>query len=570
MLDRTQQNGEHTGPVGLDDRPRPASARERIVKGLKQSAPFSSLQRRIIFFNLIGLALLVAGMTFLSNEKKNLRDVYVESLRKQGEIISIAIAETAGEDLDGQPRLDPQSAQTVLARLAQPTGVRIRLYDAAQRLTADTYNLTPAGPPIEVTVLPPPSKRRNSSELTTRVEQLYAQIENYFSEPFEIYYEVPQPGISNDKEVIFASRGQIYHVARKNSQGEAVISVAMPIRKLKAILGVLHLSTVGGDIERFLREERKAVLEIFFLAAIVSVLLSILLANMIASPIRMLAKAAQSEGTTGARPVDPERPEIPDLTHRTDEIGELSGALRRMTSALYQRIGAIESFAADVAHEIKNPLTSLRSAVETMHYAKTPEQRQKLLDVIQNDVKRMDRLVTDISNASRLDAELVRERMEPFDLGELIEMLADVTRSHGADNEVKVVTDLPSVPFFAEGLEGRLAQVITNLLGNALSFSPKGSTIKVTGVILQKGGLCVAVEDEGPGIPPDNLSSIFERFYSERPDTEDFGNHSGLGLSISRQIIEAHGGRIWAENVADPESPDGSPKGARFTFELPD
>ncbi|MEM9140913.1 MAG: HAMP domain-containing sensor histidine kinase, partial [Pseudomonadota bacterium] len=266
----------------------------------------------------------------------------------------------------------------------------------------------------------------------------------------------------------------------------------------------------------------------------------------------------------------PEKPDIPDLTHRTDEIGDLSDALIRMTSALYTRIGAIESFAADVAHEIKNPLTSLRSAVETMQYAKTPEQRQRLLDVIMNDVKRMDRLVTDISNASRLDAELVRERMDPFDLGELIEMLADVTRSQGAENDVSVVTKLPPSAFVAEGLEGRLAQVITNLLGNALSFSPAGSTITVTGAQMPKGAMRVMVEDQGPGIPPDNLASIFERFYSERPEAEAFGNHSGLGLSISKQIIEAHGGKIWAENIIDPASPEGTPKGARFVFELPE
>jgi two-component system sensor histidine kinase ChvG len=282
-----------------------------------------------------------------------------------------------------------------------------------------------------------------------------------------------------------------------------------------------------------------------------------------------LAKAAQSEGANAARPVNPDKPDIPDLTHRTDEIGELSDALIRMTSALYTRIGAIESFAADVAHEIKNPLTSLRSAVETMHYAKTPEQRQKLLDVIQNDVKRMDRLVTDISNASRLDAELVRERMEELNLGELIEMLAGVTEAQGAENNVSVVTNLPQGSFTAHGLEGRLAQVVTNLLGNALSFAPKGSTITVTGEKLKGGRIRVTVEDQGPGIPPDNLQSIFERFYSVRPDTEDFGNHSGLGLSISRQIIEAHGGQIWAENIIDPTNPE-FPKGARFRFELPE
>lgn len=569
MLKRTEYAAGNTGPVGLDDRPRPASSRARIIKGLKQSAPFSSLQRRIIFFNLIGLAMLVAGMTYLSNDKRNLIDVYVDSLRKQGEIIAIGIAETAAIERDGQPAYDPATSATVLARLSQPTGVRIRLYDRSQRLTADTYNLLPSGPPIEVTKLPPPKERSQITEIVEQFEDLYFQLAGYFEEQTEIYYEIPVAGISQDEEVLRAARGQISHHVRVNSQGEVVVSVALPVTQLKAIMGVLQLSTVGGDIERFVEDERKAVMEVFFLAAIVSVLLSILLANMIASPIRMLAKAAQSEGANAARPVNPDKPEIPDLTHRTDEIGELSGALIRMTSALYTRIGAIESFAADVAHEIKNPMTSLRSAVETMHYAKTPEQRQKLLDVIQNDVKRMDRLVTDISNASRLDAELVRERMEPLDLGDLIGMLAGVTETQGSDLNVTVETHLPSGSFIAHGLEGRLAQVVTNLLGNALSFSPEGSTISVIGEKLPDSGIRVTVEDEGPGIPPENLQSIFERFYSERPEAEVFGNHSGLGLSISRQIIEAHGGKIWAENIVDPEHPD-IRKGARFRFELPE
>ena len=568
MLKSAEHPDRPQGPVGLDDRPRPASARERIVKGLKQSAPFSSLQRRIIFFNLIGLALLVAGMTYLSNDRQNLIDVYVDALRKQGEIIAIGIAETAATDTEGRPGFDPEKSATVLGRLAQPTGVRIRLYDNSQRLMADTYDLTPGGPPIESATIDPP-RTASSPGLFDRIERVYDRMSGYFVEAPEIYTEIPTSGISQEEEVLSAAMGQTAHKVRVNSQDEVVVSVAMPITKYKAILGVLQLSTVGGAIDGLVREERRAVLEIFFLAAIVSVLLSILLANMIASPIRMLAKAAHVEGGGGGRQISPDKPEIPDLTHRTDEIGELSEALIRMTSALYQRIDAIESFAADVAHEIKNPLTSLRSAVETMQYAKTDEQRQRLLDVIINDVKRMDRLVTDISNASRLDAELVRERMDAFDLGELIEMLADVTRGQGADRDVKVVTDLPRGTFVAHGLEGRLAQVITNLLGNALSFAPEDSTIRVIGRTLKGGGIRVMVEDEGPGIPPENLDSIFQRFYSERPEREAFGDHSGLGLSISRQIVEAHGGRIWAENIPDPDNPAGR-LGARFVVELPE
>lgn len=566
MLKRTDIRD---GELGLDDRPRPGSARRRLVEGLKRAAPFSSLQRRIIFFNLIGLAFLVVGMTYLSNNKRNLVDVYVDALRKQGEIIAIAIAETAAVDEGGSLAFDPDRATAVMAGLTRRTGLRIRLYDADRVLAADSVRLPPASGPIEAAPLDPPDQGP-VPRLVKVLERAFAKLGGPGTavDP-EIQVEVPVPGVSPDEEVRLAAMGRIAHTVRVNSQDELVVSVAMPIRLLRGIIGVLQLSTVGGDIERFVREERKSVLEIFILAAIVSILLSIVLANMIAAPIRMLAQAAaRSEGANAARPVNPDKPEIPDMTHRTDEIGELSGALRRMTTALYARIDAIESFAADVSHEIKNPLTSLRSAVETMQYAKTPQQTQKLIDVIRNDVARMDRLLTDISNASRLDAELVREHMEPFDLGQLLTMLGAITETEGTPRNVRVLTRLPDGAFIARGLEGPVAQVITNLLNNALSFSPSGSRIRATGSYTDDGGVRVVIEDEGPGIPPENLGSIFKRFYSERPHNEAFGHHSGLGLSISKQIIDAHGGRIWAENVTDPADPEVR-RGARFVFELP-
>ena len=555
--------------LGLDDRPRPGSARRRLIEGLKRSAPFSSLQRRIIFFNLIGLAFLVVGMTYLSNNKRNLIDLYVDALRKQGEIIAIAIAETAAIDEGGSLTLDPDRAAAALAGLSRPTGLRIRLYDADRVLAADTFGLPPAGGPIEVMPLDPPDLGA-VPRLVKVLERAFAKLggPGTVTDP-QVQVEVPVPGVSPDEEVRLAAMGRIAHTVRVNSQDEMVVSVAMPIRLLRGIIGVLQLSTVGGDIERFVREERKSVLEIFILAAIVSILLSIVLANMIATPIRMLAQAAsRSEGANAARPVSPDKPEIPDMAHRTDEIGELSGALIRMTTARYARIDAIESFAADVSHEIKNPLTSLRSAVETMQYAKTPQQTQKLIDVIRNDVARMDRLLTDISNASRLDAELVREHMEPFDMGQLVTMLGAITETEGTARNVRVLTRLPDGAFIARGLEGPVAQVITNLLNNALSFAPRGSRIRVTGGYNDDGGVRITVEDEGPGIPPENLGSIFKRFYSERPHSEAFGHHSGLGLSISKQIVDAHGGRIWAENVTDPADPEVR-RGARFVFDLP-
>ena len=558
---------EGPGPVGLDTRPRPASMRARIIQGLRQSAPFSSLQRRIIFFNLIGLAILVMGVMYLNQFRSGLIEMRVHALRTQGEIIAITIAESSALG-PGRPDYDPVRANVVLNRLAQPTGVRARLYDRQLRLTGDTRNLAPSGAPIEVMALAPPGEKTAKS-LLRQLEVAYQDFIELFREQPPLYIEVPSAGISRDREVREAVRGKISHAVRVNSLGELIVSVAMPVRRFKAVLGVLVLSTQGEDINAVVQNERIVILQVFIIATLVSVALSVLLANTIAKPIRELAEAADPEGTSGARPLNPDRIEIPDLTRRTDEIGDLSAALIRMTEALYRRIEAIESFAADVAHEIKNPLTSLRSAVETMEFARTPEQQKQLLDVIQKDVQRLDRLVTDISNASRLDAELVRERMLAFDLGAVITALTEMIRTQGEERDISVVAHLPGAALIARGLEVRIAQVVTNLLENALSFAPGGSTITVTGMRLPQGGVRITVEDQGPGIPDDNLESIFERFYSERPPAETFGNHSGLGLSISKQIVEAHGGRIWAENIRPPDARADSPvEGARFVLEL--
>jgi two-component system sensor histidine kinase ChvG len=535
---------------------------------LKKSAPFSSLQRRIIFFNLIGLAILVIGVMYLNQFRSGLIELRVQALRTQGEIIAITIAESSAIG-PGRPDFDPVRANIVLNRLSQPTGVRARLYDSQLRLSGDTRNLAPSGAPIEVTPLPPPGQEMSGGMLR-RLEVAYKNfIELFRAEPL-LYSEVPSAGVSRDREVSEAAQGNISHAVRINSQGELIVSVAMPVRRFKAVLGVLVLSTQGEDINAIVQNERIVILQVFIIATLVSVALSVLLANTIANPIRRLAEAADPSGTSGARPLNLDRIEMPDLTSRTDEIGDLSAALIRMTHALYRRIEAIEAFAADVAHEIKNPLTSLRSAVETMDFARTPEQKQELMDVIQKDVQRLDRLVTDISNASRLDAELVRERLAAFDLGELIIALAEMMRGQGKERDVKVVTNLPADGLVARGLEGRIAQVITNLLDNALSFAPDGSTITITGEPLDDGMVRVIIEDQGKGIPEDNLASIFERFYSERPSAEAFGNHSGLGLSISKQIIDAHDGRIWAENIQSlDDKSDSKASGARFVAELP-
>jgi len=548
--------------IGLDQRPRPRSMRARILRGLSQSAPFSSLQRRIILFNLLGLAFLVLGVLYLSQFRSGLIEQRLEGLGTLAEVMAVTLAEDSASG-EGGESMDVPRAVALLGRLVAPTGLRARLYDVDRRLIADSRSLLPAQDR--------PATRFGAAEseegLLTRavvwIEDLYGSALG----PGERAGDpLPPERISHEPQIREAATGASTARAQRNALDQIIVSVAHPVGTNGRIAGVLLLSTEGGDIDQVVRAERVAILQVFVLASLVSVVLSILLANTIARPIKKLAAAAAEGGHVNpSRPVGPDRVQIPDMTGRTDEIGELSAALGRMTDALYARIAAIESFASDVAHEIKNPLTSLRSAVETMAYARTPEQRQRLLDVIAQDVSRMDRLVTDISNASRLDAELVRERMELFDLGRLVEGLVQAFADQGARLGVKLELDLPRGPLVAEGLEGRIAQVISNFLDNALSFSPQGGTIRVA-VHRIEGALRVAVEDEGPGVPPENLESVFERFYTERPDSQGFGNHSGLGLAISRQIVEAHGGRIWVENRAGA---DGA-SGARFCFDLPD
>jgi two-component system, OmpR family, sensor histidine kinase ChvG len=331
---------------------------------------------------------------------------------------------------------------------------------------------------------------------------------------------------------------------------------------------VLMLSTQGGDIDQMVTAERLAILKIFAVAAVVMIALSLLLASTIAGPVRRLADSAER-----VRRRIRTRVEIPDFTRRRDEIGHLSGALRDMTSALYNRIEAIEMFAADVAHELKNPLTSLRSAVETLPLARNENSRSRLLAVIEHDVKRLDRLISDISDASRLDAELQRQDLTSVDLRRLLTALTTVAnetrRGNNVPVEVRFEGRTPADTFSVPGHDSRLGQVISNLLSNAQSFSEAGGKVRIV-CRRVKSEIEIVVDDDGPGIRDDALERIFERFYTDRPH-QGFGQNSGLGLSISKQIIEAHGGRVWAENRAGPTDADGEATvaGARFVVRLP-
>ena len=370
-----------------------------------------------------------------------------------------------------------------------------------------------------------------------------------------------------------ALTGTSVPIVRVNDKGELVVSVAVPIQRMRAVLGVLLLSTRGGDIDNIVAAERWGIVRVSLFAAAVTIVLSVILANTIAGPVQRLSAAAER-----VRHSVKARAEIPDFTDRTDEIGHLSGALRDMTDALYKRIDAIESFAADVAHELKNPLTSLRSATETLPLVKTDESKERLMEIIKHDVKRLDRLISDISDASRLDAELAREDARPVDMAELlrttVSLFNDIHRGDTPDVVFDIAYAPGAHPYRVTGHDSRLGQVIVNLLDNAISFSPPAGRVAV---VTRRIGtdIQIAVEDEGPGIPEENLERIFERFYTDRPQ-ENFGQNSGLGLNISRQIVVAHGGRLWAENRPPAglgrgkgDRGDKMSGGARFVIRLP-
>jgi two-component system, OmpR family, sensor histidine kinase ChvG len=552
---------------------------------------FSSLTRRIVFLNVAGLLALSIGITFLSQFRAGLIDARVQSLLVQGQIIAGAIAASATVETDSSITIDPdklldlhpgesygpsedalygidfpinpERVAPVLRRLVSPTKTRARIYDRDGVLLVDSRNLFGRGDVLRYD-LPPPD-----AEKPSLLERAFIAVRRWLGRgDLPLYHEL---GASNGRgysEVAQALNGQNASMVRINDRGDVIVSVAVPVQRFRAVRGALMLSTQGADIDDMVEAERLAILKVFLVAAGVMVVLSILLAGTIAEPVRRLADAAES-----VRRRIRSRVEIPDFTRRRDEIGHLSGTLREMTNALYTRIEAIESFAADVAHELKNPLTSLRSAVETLPVAKTDESRARLLGIIQHDVKRLDRLISDISDASRLDAELQRQdAVAPVDVAKLLGTLVSVANEVKRDDGVTVTLRFEgggARSFQVSGHDSRLGQVVDNLIENARSFSPAGGTVRIVCRRL-KSNVDIFIDDDGPGVRPDAVDKVFERFYTDRPH-QGFGQNSGLGLSISKQIVEAHGGTIWVENRIGPPDADGKPTtaGARFVVRLP-
>src|SRR5712671_5736648 len=535
--------------------------------GLRQRSggrrwPVSPLTRRILAVNVLALALLAGGFLYLGKYQTSLIDQQIEALKTQGEVFAAALGEGAVLDsVDEGEVLLPDLARQMMRRLVEPTHTRARLFDVRGDIIADSRILRGPGDAVQVHELEP--QEREGAVLRI-ADQIYDWILNILPRhiSYSVYRESASPRAEDYAEVVRALRGETGSAIRSDAQtGGLVFSVAIPIQRYKQVLGVVMLSTGSAEIEEELRTVRLELLRIFGVALLVTVLLSFYLAGTIARPIRRLAAAA--ERARGRRA----RVEIPDFTRRGDEIGDLSRSLREMTDALWQRMSAIESFAADVAHEIKNPLSSLRSAVETAVRIDDAANQRRLMAIILNDVQRLDRLITDISDASRLDAELGRLELEPVDIAAMLGTLVEIYETTRTDDAPRLVLDIAERgrELIVPGIESRLSQVFVNDIANAVSFSPPHGEIHIS-ARLDGRAVLVSVEDEGPGIPEDKLTAIFDRFYSERPAGEKFGTHSGLGLSISKQIIEAHRGRIWAENRTDAA---GAVIGARFSIRLP-
>ncbi len=544
----------------------------------------SPLARKIITFNLLGLMVLVAGVLYLNPfrdslvlqrerglvvEAELIADVFEAQLR-DGVALSDASPDPAPAQTPSSAEMAPPAVtpagtaldvSATLSALSLQEGLEVFVFDGAETLLASSVGQNRASP-TPVNGLQPDLR---STIITDMLNNLWEGVSSLLTSNGDV---APLDREAIVRELLAGTLAGSTHVAPGvESEGGTVFSVATPIMQNGVPVGVVAVTSAAGELDLLVRNEREQLLQMFVIAILVSIGLSLVLASTIANPLSDLA-AAELGRDKNAKKVNPGRVRIPDLSGRPDEIGRLSAALRGMVAALYDRIDSNEQFAADVSHEIKNPLASLRSAIGTLRLAKKDEHRLKLLDVIDHDVRRLDRLVSDISNASRLDSELVKEDEEQFNL---LKMLGNITEYLGGeanDKGVDFITDLPPKPIVISGLEARLAQVFVNLITNALSFCDDGDAIRVW-VRKRDNRVLIVVEDTGPGIPDQALTKVFKRFYSERPENQ-FGNNSGLGLSISKQIIEAHGGVIWAENIRPTDADVTSePLGARFVVGLP-
>jgi len=539
---------------------KPGRAAQAARKAVGARGFRSPLTRRILALNVLVLAIPVFGLLHLEQYRQSLIASEIDSLRIQAQTFALTLGSTAvvGTPV-GEERLMVEMTRQLMRVLLTGTGVRARIFDRTGALVADSFVLIGPGGHVQVVELP----ALHGEGVLGTLERWYDRLADSLTENSELppYREARNQVASDYEEVERALFGDTLGMARVDPSGRLVLSVAVPVQRYRQVLGALMMSKDGAEVEAAVRDRRLDVLLVFAVALGVTILLSLYLAGTIARPIRRLAAAAERVRHGKGRTF-----EIPDFSRRGDEIGELSAALREMTAALWARLDAIERFAADVAHEIKNPLSSLRSAVETVARVDDPEQQRRLMSIILDDVQRLDRLISDISNASRLDAELSRAESGPVDLARLLETLAEAEAATARPGGARLRIDYdPKDDLIVPGMEDRLGQVLRNLVSNAMTFSPADGEV-VLAAAREGNWVVLTVSDQGPGIPETKLNAIFDRFYTERPSGEKFGTHSGLGLSISKQIVEAHGGSVIAENRRDG---GGAVRGARFTVRLP-
>lgn len=526
------------------------------------SKPFiSPLTRRILTVNLLAIGTLVAGLLYLGEYRRSLIDNELQSLEVQAEMFAAALGEGAvvSEQPSGQ-YLVSDIAYQITRRLVDITDTRARLFRADGTLIVDSRRLGGAGGAVQIEILRPPEDDFDFLDaLLDKYDDLARAVSG--EGPLPKYKENPLQSANDFPETQAALIGESAVAARRFGHDDLVLSAAVPVQRYKQVLGAIMLSRDGENIKTALHDVRLDILKVVAVALSITILLSLYLASTIARPIRRLAIAAERIRHDKGR-----KETIPVLTERRDEIGDLAISLKEMTEALWLRMDAIERFAADVAHEIKNPLTSLRSAVETAGRVSDPAQREKLMSIITDDVARLDRLISDISNASRLDAELSRTEFETVDLAGVLGAIVDLRNAADRDEDANIQLEIvTNGGLEVQGIEDRLVQVFRNLIANANTFSPPGGSIRIS-LSRHDGWLVTTIDDDGPGIPEGKEKDIFNRFYTSRPEGEKFGTHSGLGLSISKQIIDVHEGEIEATNRRDGQ---GNVIGARFIVRLP-
>ena len=555
---RSQKSGEvllgedWVSPESMADSSLRDGRKRRSLVSLNRSP----LARKIIIFNLMALVILVAGVLFMNPFRDSLVLQRENGLKQEAQLI----ANVFEASIDASGTSLPMDSQTIAQRLRAVTissGVEAFVFDGNGNVVASAVGTASAGAASD----------ERSTIITDFLNMIWEGISGLLSGGASDKVKVSSADMAQ-KLYAEARNGETTANTGQGPEGGTLFSVATPIVHNGVVQGVVAVTSAEGEIDRLVRYEREQILQMFVIALLVSIGLSLVLASTIANPLSDLAAAAEIGGDRDGQARNAGRVRIPDLTARPDEIGRLSVAMRGMVTALYDRIDANEQFAADVSHEIKNPLASLRSAVGSLRFVKKEEHREKLLDVIEHDVRRLDRLVSDISNASRLDSELVKEEEEPFNLLKTLTNLCEYLGKQANEKGVEFITDFPTDPIRINGLEARLAQVFVNLITNAISFCDTGDAVRVW-ARKRENRVLIVVEDTGPGIPEAALAKVFNRFYSERPQG-DFGNHSGLGLAISKQIVEAHGGVIWAENIRPTQADITSePLGARFVIGLP-